>query len=121
MPKTTKFKTQKHKKIALNRIKALFDYASGLKPEDNVLADRYVYLARRIAMKYKLHIPAQLKKRYCPYCYSYRFFADNARVRTKNNRLIISCYNCRKHYRFPLIAPKSNKKSPLKTEVENGS
>jgi ribonuclease P protein subunit RPR2 len=108
MAKTTKFKTTKHKIIALERINELFVCASHLKPDDKKLADRYVYLARRIAMKFKVRIPQELKKRYCPYCYAYRFFTQNSRVRTKNNKLIISCSDCKNYYRFPLIGAGKN-------------
>lgn len=87
-------------KIAKERIELLFEEAE--KTEDEKLKNRYVELARKIAMKYNVKIPKPLKRRFCKYCYNFFIPGKNVQIKTKNKYLMIKCLNCRKIMRFCL-------------------
>lgn len=100
-------KIQKNKKnqkrIALNRMQKLFQLAhSNAIAKNFELADRYVFIARKISMKYLVPIPAEFKRRFCKHCYSYLLPSVNSRYRIHDKRLVIFCFNCKKYTRFPL-------------------
>ncbi|MBI4983292.1 ribonuclease P [Candidatus Woesearchaeota archaeon] len=90
------------KKIALVRIKLLFNQAEEVFPMSKVLANRYVQLAQNISMKVKVRIPKELKRRFCKHCYAYLTPGVNARVRTRGGKVIISCLDCKKFMRIPI-------------------
>jgi len=56
------------RKIAKERIRILFEMMEKMKYEDYELARRYVQLARRIAMKYRLKLPKRYKILFCKKC-----------------------------------------------------
>jgi len=89
----------KQKEIAKERIDVLFEEA--LKVKTQKLANRYVELARKIAMKVNYKMPKKYKRKFCKHCYTY-FRDGNYRVRTKDNKLIYYCFNCKKYTRIPL-------------------
>lgn len=91
----------KQKEIAIERIRILFKQAEEVFPNKN-LANRYVTLARKIAMKVKVRIPKQLKRRFCKHCYKYLQPGVNSRVRTQRGKVIISCFECKKFTRIPI-------------------
>ena len=97
-----KAKPKKHKEIALERIKILFEEAKQAFKEDPALANRYVKLARKLAMKYKVRIPREFKRKYCKHCYSYLRPPYNARVRIQKGKVVYTCYTCKKFMRFVL-------------------
>lgn len=88
---------EKQKYIAKERIEQLFLQAE--KRRD--MANRYVSLARKIAMKVKEKIPLKYKRRFCKYCHNY-FNKDNSRVRITKGKVVISCFECKKFTRIPL-------------------
>ena len=90
---------EKQKKIAKERIEKLFEQAEKTKSQE--LANRYVGLARKISMKINLRMPRKYKRKFCKHCYNY-FKEGNYRVRTRNNRLVYYCFNCKKYTRIPL-------------------
>lgn len=93
---------KERKEIALTRIKQLFRQAEEMFSSDRKLADRYVALARKTAMKVKAKIPRELKRQFCKHCYSYLMPGVNARVRTRKGKVIISCFECKKFMRIPV-------------------
>ena len=93
---------QKQQKIALDRIEHLFEEAQQTFSQNKALANRYVSLARKIAMKVKVKIPLKYKRRYCKHCYKYLQPGVNGRVRTSNGKVVISCFECKKFTRIPL-------------------
>ncbi|MDD5331475.1 MAG: ribonuclease P [Candidatus Nanoarchaeia archaeon] len=99
-------KKEKDKTIAKERIEELFKQAKEVFKKDSSLANRYVKLARNIAMKTKTKIPSNLKKNFCKHCYSFLKPGINCRVRTKDNKLIYYCLNCKKYMRTVLKKPK---------------
>ena len=93
---------KKQKEVAKESISQLFSQAETVFSKNKALANRYVSLARKIAMKVKLKIPLVLKRRYCKHCYKYLQVGVNARVRTRGGKVIISCLECKKFTRIPL-------------------
>ena len=100
------------RRIAKERIRILFEIMEKMKDEDYELARRYVELARRIAMKYRLKLPKRYKLLFCKKClYPYR--EGRFRVRVRKSRVIITCLNCGYERRIP-IRPKRIKKQNKK-------
>lgn len=93
--------------IAKQRIKTLFEQAEKIYNNDPKLADKYVEIARKIAMKINLRFPRGLKRRFCKHCYSYLKPGTNCRIRTRDKKIIYYCMNCKKYMRFPLTKKKS--------------
>ena len=94
-------KAQENKEIALERIKTLFKEARAVFKKDPRLANRYVRLARELSMKYKVPIPANLKRKFCKHCYHYLMPSVNLRVRTRQGKTVYYCMDCKKYMRFP--------------------
>lgn len=86
------------KQIALERIKILFEKAKEFPKQ----ANRYVELARKLAMKSRQSIPKKYKRKFCKHCKNY-FQKNNYRVRTIKNKLVYTCFKCKKFTRIPLI------------------
>src|SRR3989338_9484492 len=84
-------KPSEFREIALERIKVLFEQAQLRFKEHPELSNRYAKLARTIAMKYKVRIPSELKRRYCSHCYHFLMPGVNSRVRIQKGRVIIYC------------------------------
>ena len=98
MPKKKYYKKPaKQQQIAKRRIRFLFQEAKSVFKENSALSDKHIKLARRIAMKYKIRLPSELKKRFCRNCRKYLVPGVNCRVRIHKHRLIYYCIGCR-HY-----------------------
>ncbi|HLD15214.1 MAG TPA: ribonuclease P [Candidatus Nanoarchaeia archaeon] len=85
-----------NKKIAVERIKILFEQAE----KNREKSKRYVTLARKISTKNKVKIPANLKKRFCKNCNAYLIPGKNCRVRNHKGRMIYQCQECKTYKRF---------------------
>jgi ribonuclease P protein subunit RPR2 len=94
-------KPESQLRIAKERVGELFNQASLAFKENPELSNRYVGLARKIAMKFKVNIPSELKKRFCKHCYCYLMPGKNCRVRTHEGKVVYYCSGCRKYMRFP--------------------
>jgi len=88
--------------LALERIKNMFKLAQQSFKKYPERANRYIHIARKIAMKTRTRIPSPLKKKYCKHCYKFLQPGINCRVRTRDSKSIYYCFNCRKYMRFPL-------------------
>ncbi len=106
-----KSKQMETKKIALERIKILFEQAKNTFKEDKTLSNKYVKMARELAMKYKIRIPRELKRRYCKHCYKYLMPAVNCRIRTREGKVIYYCLECKKYMKFLLMRNTKTKTS----------
>ena len=94
------------REIASRRIHFLLSKAQEIKFEDYELARRYVELARKIAMRYRVRVPKNLRL-YCKKCgYPYRH--DRLRVRISKSRVIITCLNCGFIRRVPVRPKRQN-------------
>lgn len=99
MAKKVQKKSPSHQKIAVERIAVLFQEADNT--NDPTLADRYVFLARKLSMKYKVKLTSGQKRRFCKHCYCYLKPGRNCRVRLQGRKLIYYCGNCKRQYRIP--------------------
>jgi ribonuclease P protein subunit RPR2 len=95
-------KPQHLKEIARERIGELFSQAELRFKKNPELSDRYVELARKISMKYKVRIPRESKRRFCKHCHKYIVPGANSRVRLTDKKIVYTCFNCKKHMRFPV-------------------
>lgn len=100
-PRSRKPKPAKVIQAATERIKHLFELAEAT--DDLALANRYVQLARRIAMKHKVRMPRGYKRRFCKHCYAYLKQGVTCRVRVQHGKVIYTCLACKKFMRFPLV------------------
>jgi len=99
-------KSESAKKIALRRIKELFVTADALFSRESYsllsneqkqhYADRYVELARKIAMRHTVSIPQNYKKTFCEHCHTYFRHGVNCTVRTNKGVLVTYCNSCKK-------------------------
>lgn len=90
----------KSKKEVLQIVNNLFNLAKIAFKDDPKLANKYVKLARKNAMKINLRIPRGLKRKFCKHCYFYLVPGKNSRVRVHKSRIIYYCFNCKKYMRF---------------------
>ena len=93
------------KQIALQRIHTLFSLAKEVVNEDPELAQRYVRIARRIAMRTRLRLPQEYRSLICRKCKSFILPGVNCRIRIQQRRephMVITCLNCGGHTRIPL-------------------
>jgi len=87
--------------VLLERIEALFNEAQDVFRKNKDLANRYVILARKLAMKHRLKIPMKYKRMYCRHCYSFMMPGANARVRNTKKTITYYCEECKRYMRFP--------------------
>ncbi|MDR3101986.1 MAG: ribonuclease P [Methanocalculaceae archaeon] len=89
------------RKIVLERIEILFEQAY-LNRSDQVLANRYVSLAREIAMRQRQRISRRFRRSFCPVCRTYIIPGKNSRVRVQHGKVISTCKVCGAIARYPL-------------------
>lgn len=111
MKQRHKKKPAEFRKIALERINILFKEADIIFKEDPKLSNKYVKLARKISMKYKVKIPSDLKKRFCKHCHSFLKPSKNCRVRLHNGKVVYYCLICKKYMRFPYTKEQKAKRA----------
>ena len=97
----TKRKGKIFAKTAKQTIKELIIEADKVFSKDKKLANRYVTLARKVAMKNNIKIPSNLQKKFCKHCYSFLKPGINLRVRTTGKTISYYCLECKKFMRFP--------------------
>jgi len=105
------------RQIAMQRIRVLFRLAKEKIREEPELAQRYVEMARKIAMRTKLRLPTEYRRMVCRHCKSFIYPGVNCRVRVQQRRephMVITCLICGKHTRILLRSksPKKEKKAP---------
>ncbi|MEM1563533.1 MAG: ribonuclease P [Candidatus Bathyarchaeia archaeon] len=91
--------------IARQRIQTLFRLAKEIYHDDPLLAQRYVDIARRVAMAAKIRLPKEYRRMVCRHCKSFILPGVSCRVRIKQRRephVVITCLKCGKHMRIPL-------------------
>ncbi len=93
-------KPRDRRRIALERIGALFEEAGRQFNNDSGLSDRYVILAKRIAMKNKVKMPSIFKRQFCSHCNSFLVPGRNSRVRTTTKTVTYYCQVCKGFTRF---------------------
>jgi ribonuclease P protein subunit RPR2 len=91
------------RKIARERIEVLFEQAQKefcLHPERS---NRYIDIARKIAMRQRIRIDRELRRRFCHHCYSFLVPGRNMRVRVHRGNVVVACYCCNKKTRYRLV------------------
>ena len=99
------------KRIAIQRVRNLFRLAKEVFNKDPSLAQRYVDIARKVAMAARIPLPKEYRRMVCRHCKSFILPGANCRVRIKKKRephVVITCLNCGKHMRIPLKKRKEN-------------
>lgn len=93
------------KHIAIQHVRKLFHLARESIHEDPTLAQRYVNIARKVAMAARVRLPREYRRQVCRYCKSFILPGVNCRVRIKQRRephVVITCLNCGRQMRMPL-------------------
>ncbi|MFH1439920.1 MAG: hypothetical protein ABIG89_05105 [Candidatus Woesearchaeota archaeon] len=93
-------KRDENKIIAEQRISELFRQAIDMYNQDSKLSDRYVYLARKMAMKYKVKLTSLQKRKFCKHCYSFLMPGKNCIIRITGKTITYSCKICKKFTRL---------------------
>lgn len=101
IPFVLKREKDREREIAMERTIYLIERAEKFKNIDYELARRYVELATRIAMKYRVRIPKKFKLYFCKKCL-YPYKAGRFRVRIYKSTVVITCLNCMNIRRFQL-------------------
>jgi ribonuclease P protein subunit RPR2 len=96
-----KQKSEKEKKRIIAEVKDLFSKADEYFKKNPELSNKYVKKARRIAMKHKVPLPKELKRKFCHNCHAYLKPGVNLRVRLKNRKVVYFCLECRHFMRIP--------------------
>jgi len=92
------------KKIASERIAILFQQALLAFPSHPERSDRYVEIARRIAMRQRIRIEQGFRRQYCHHCYSFLVPGKNMRVRVHRGNVVVTCYSCNKKTRYRVVS-----------------
>ena len=93
------------KQIALERVRTLFRLALEVAEDRPELAQRYVSISRKIAMRARLRMPREYKRMICRHCKSFVLPGLSCRVRIQPRReshLVVTCLKCGKYMRVPL-------------------
>lgn len=91
------------REIAEERVDVLFEEAREAALEgDTQRADRYVELARRVAMRAQYPLPSRHRRRVCGQCYAYLLPGETARVRLRSGNVSATCHACGAVNRFPV-------------------
>lgn len=89
--------------IANERIEILFSRAQIEFGEHPELSNRYVEIARDIAKKFNIHIPVELRRKFCKKCGSYLVPGHNLTVRllSKEKKIARKCGVCGDEKKVP--------------------
>ena len=93
---------KRQKEIAKERIDILMKKADSIFKNNKQLANRYVTLSRKIAMKVRMRFPQEHKRKFCKHCKKYLKSGKNSRTRTRDGKVIITCFECKKFTRIPI-------------------
>jgi len=95
---------RKIRRVALERIHILFGRAREVFGCQPVFAQRYVDLARRVGMRYKVRIPSEFRMMVCRHCKGFILPGRNCTVRIRPERephVVITCLRCGGRMRIP--------------------
>ncbi|MCW4023058.1 MAG: ribonuclease P [Candidatus Bathyarchaeota archaeon] len=98
------------KQIALRRVHMLFSLAKQVAHENPELSQRYVQLARKVAMRARLRLPREYRFLVCKKCKSFILPGVNCRTRIQPRRephMVITCLSCGRVTRIPIKGRKN--------------
>jgi ribonuclease P protein subunit RPR2 len=93
-------RTPQTKKIARERIAILFTQAREVFPDHPELSNRYVVLARRIAMRQRIRIDRGFRREFCRRCSSFLVPGITSRVRVHQGSVVVTCLCCGRRRRY---------------------
>ncbi len=100
------------RQIALQRIRTLFELAKENVSKEPELAQRYVQIARKIAMRTRLRLPREYRRLICRHCKGFIYPGVTCRVRVQQRRephVAVTCLLCGKTSRMPLRSREKRK------------
>lgn len=95
--------------VARERIAVLFAEAKAAFPVHPERSNRYVELARKIAMRQRVRIDRDLRRQYCHYCYAFLVPGRNMRVRLYRGHVVVTCRACNRKMRYRVVRPDAGK------------
>jgi ribonuclease P protein subunit RPR2 len=95
-------RTPQTKKIARERIAILFAQARAAFATHPELSNRYVELARKIAMRQRIRIDREFRREFCRHCSSFLVPGTTSRVRVQGGNVVVTCLCCRQRRRYPV-------------------
>ena len=97
-------RTKEMVEIAKERTKILLSRAENeaIKNKNIDRANRYVLLAKKIAMRYNIRINKYYRYKLCRVCNTYLGSSTTSRIRFQAHKIIIYCKNCGNIMRIPL-------------------
>jgi ribonuclease P protein subunit RPR2 len=91
--------------VARERIGVLFEQALRAFHEHPERSNRYVALARRIAMRQRIRMEPEFRRQYCHHCFTFLVPGQNMRVRVHRGNVVVTCLSCAKKTRFRVGRP----------------
>ncbi|MEM1981357.1 MAG: hypothetical protein QXF66_01495 [Candidatus Hadarchaeales archaeon] len=88
--------------IALERIERLLQLAEEVWSADRTLSKRYVELAWKLKLKYRVKLPSHLREKFCRKCRTLLKPGVSCRVRVRSGRVVKVCLTCGHAVRIPL-------------------
>lgn len=114
MRKTGRRKSRDEQKdVAAERIEILFSLADAAAiRKDFDFADQFIAQAKKIAMKYNLRTPREMRRKVCKFCDRYLLPGTTCRVRIKSTeqRVEVRCLRCDKIMYHPYARERKRKK-----------
>jgi ribonuclease P protein subunit RPR2 len=95
-------KPKAQKTIGEERIMQLFGMAGSEFKKHPERSAKYVRLARKIAMRYNIKTPRELRGKFCKKCFSYLVQGANSTRRVRGKTLVVTCLKCGNSARHPL-------------------
>ncbi len=87
--------------MAYQRILRLFELAESHHHIHPERSREYMRLAQRIAMRYRVKMPRELKMRVCKGCSTYLVPSVTMRVRIRDGYVLYTCLLCGREKRYP--------------------
>jgi len=89
------------KDMAYQRMIRLFELAHTEFEKNPDHSNRYVQLARKIGMRYRVRMPTEFKRQICKHCHAYLVQGVTARTRLQGTHIATTCNSCGKQMRLP--------------------
>lgn len=93
------------KTVARERIRVLFLQAREAFHIHPERSNRYVTLARRIAMRQRVRIDREFRRQYCHHCFTFLVPGQNMRVRVHHSNVVVTCGICNGKMRYRVVRP----------------
>ena len=116
-------KKSEERKIALSRAERLLTLAVEAERESRAERSvRYVALARRMATRYNVRLPPELRRRFCRKCGGVLLPGKTLRVRTNDGVVTRTCLRCGAVRRNPFRRERATRrrKTPSRSKAGGG-